>query len=575
MAKKAAWTVIVYLAGDNNLTTECMFALTEMKAAALGNNINVIAQFDPSDPYLPTHRYEIKRRGKNQCFRHDIIDRACYGASIGEPRFTVESKLADALAVKRKWERDHHCTALDDASLMGTPEAETIITDETDTGSPVMLYNFISFCLQKYKADHYLVVLSGHAGGTERDYLMKDESSAGSLTFNELKNVFQRVKDDLGRPIDILGMDNCLMSMAEICYELRGLAKVVVGCESFSPASGWPYREVLERLAKDFVKPKLARGQSIAEAAATAIVNEYVNYYAAYWLAGLSVTQSALNIGRVEKLHELIDRLAKLMERELIQEWKDTCANGRTARVRKFHDALLLAHWEAQSYNGEQFVDLFDFCDCLQVRLGRGDIAEQCRELKEFISKEFVLTSCYSGAAYQYSYGVSLYFPWSHVAPSYWNLDFNRVSDCKGWGSFLRTYTLLTRRPPRGVETNSRLAKALNGTIEDAMISVRMSDERMSDERMSDERMSDERMSDERMSDERMSDERMSDERMSDERMSDERMSDERMLDERMQSGLARSRVHSMRNPPNVFFPDQCIRNRRSHRETQERLRLR
>lgn len=88
-------------------------------------------------------------------------------------------------------------------------------------------------------------------------------------------------------------------------------------------------------------------------------------------------------------------------------------------------------------------------------------------------------------------------------------------------------------------------------------------------------RMSDERMSDERMSDERMSDERMSDERMSDERMSDERMSDERMLDERMQSGLARNRVHSMRNPPNVFFPDHCIRNRRSHRETQERLRLR
>ena len=37
MAKKAAWTVLVYLAGDNNLTTECVFALTEMKQAAVGN----------------------------------------------------------------------------------------------------------------------------------------------------------------------------------------------------------------------------------------------------------------------------------------------------------------------------------------------------------------------------------------------------------------------------------------------------------------------------------------------------------------------------------------------------------
>lgn len=37
MAKKnAAWTVMVYLAGDNNPSTECMFALTEMKEARVG-----------------------------------------------------------------------------------------------------------------------------------------------------------------------------------------------------------------------------------------------------------------------------------------------------------------------------------------------------------------------------------------------------------------------------------------------------------------------------------------------------------------------------------------------------------
>jgi hypothetical protein len=92
---------------------------------------------------------------------------------------------------------------------------------------------------------------------------------------------------------------------------------------------------------------------------------------------------------------------------------------------------------------------------------------------------------------------------------------------------------------------------------------------------MSDERMSDERMSDERMSDERMSDERMSDERMSDERMSEERMVVARMLDERMNSGVTRNRVYSMRNPPTVFFPDDCIRKRRSNLATQERLLVR
>lgn len=50
---------MIYLAGNNNLTAECMFALTEMKRASLSNDLNVMAQFDPSDPYLSSHRYEI------------------------------------------------------------------------------------------------------------------------------------------------------------------------------------------------------------------------------------------------------------------------------------------------------------------------------------------------------------------------------------------------------------------------------------------------------------------------------------------------------------------------------------
>jgi len=543
----AAWTVMVYLAGDNNLTTECMFALTEMKHAAFGKRLNVIAQYDPSDPYLPTHRYHIKKRGKKKSFRHDIIDRAGYVTQNGEVSFTRESLRAQALAKERRRERELRRPEWDEANLTGSPAEDEIITDDTDTGSPVTLYNFITFCLEEYPADHYLVVLSGHAGGTERDYLLKDESSARSLTFNELKNVFQRVKQDRnGKAIDILGMDNCLMSMAEICYELRGAAEIVIGCESFSPASGWPYREVLERLAQDFVSPNLPPDESIAAAAARAIVEEYVNYYANYWLAGLSVTQSALNVCKVEKLREQVDKLAQLMQQQLVAEWRE---NG-AGRERPFQDALLLAHWEAQSYNGEQFVDLFDFCDRLQTRLADGVVAEQCRAVKEFLSNEFVLTSCYSGADYQYSYGLSLYFPWSRVALSYWNLDFVKDSNGSGWGSFLKTYTLLTRRAPRGLDADSRLAKALNGTIEERLLAAGVVADGMDCDRMDSDRM------------------------LSDRMLSDRMLSD-RMLSDRMTSGVARNYVHSMRNPPNVFFPDECLRKRRAALVTQEMLLLR
>ena len=532
MAKKnAAWTVMVYLAGDNNLSTECMFALTEMKQANIGKHVNVIAQFDPSDPHLPTHRYVIQKRGKNKGFRHDIIDQACY-FDDGEIKFGKESACAQTLAADRKRERDLRLATWSEAYLTGSPQREPLNIYDTDSGSPVTLYNFISFCLQEYPADHYIVVLSGHAAGTERDYLMKDESSACSLTFNEMKRVFERVRKDLGRPLDIVGMDTCLMSMAEICYELRGSAEIVVGCESFSPASGWPYREVLERLADDFVNPRLQPEESVVEAAAKAIVKEYVNYYSNYWIAGLSVTQSALNVCKVEKLHEVINELAGRMEKQLIAEANAIPPNGGG---RQFQDALLLAHWEAQSYNGEQFVDLFDFCDCLQTRLGEGAIAEQCQVVKDFLESEFVLASCYSGAIYQYSYGVSLYFPWSYVALSYWNLDFVKEAQGSGWGSFLKTYTLLTRRTPRGMDAKSKLAQALNDRIANSLSS----------------------------------------EPVDDEHKSLYRMGIDRMGIDRTNTGAARNYIHSMRNPPNVFFPDECIRKRKSALLTQEMLRLR
>jgi len=51
-------------------------------------------------------------------------------------------------------------------------------------------------------------------------------------------------------------------------------------------------------------------------------------------------------------------------------------------------------------------------------------------------------------------------------------------------------------------------------------------------------------------------------------------MGTDRMCSDRMHSGLAKNYVHSMRNPPNVFFPDECLRKRRSTLLTEEILRL-
>ncbi len=56
------WTVMVYMAGDNNLSADCIWALTEMKKLNGVKGLNIIAQFDPSDGRAKTRRYEIITR---------------------------------------------------------------------------------------------------------------------------------------------------------------------------------------------------------------------------------------------------------------------------------------------------------------------------------------------------------------------------------------------------------------------------------------------------------------------------------------------------------------------------------
>ena len=53
------------------------------------------------------------------------------------------------------------------------------------------LLQFISWGINTYKAERYMVVLAGHGSGAVEDFLLKDETARDSLTLHELRDVFQ------------------------------------------------------------------------------------------------------------------------------------------------------------------------------------------------------------------------------------------------------------------------------------------------------------------------------------------------------------------------------------------------
>ncbi len=510
------WTVMVYLAGDNNLSEECIYSLTEMKKADVYDRIKIFVQFDPSDEFLPTQRYR--------------INRPHYYSPPWDPTGALAQDLSDFMG-DHGGNGAHNRTRFEHESPNHSmpikfPKGErSERKGEGGTGDPNMLFNFIAFCVdQRVKTDHYMLIVSGHGAGVMRDYLMKDNRPDGYLTVYDMRRILKRVKKKLKDKkndrlvIDIFGLDVCLMSMAEISYELRGCVRYALGCESYSPESGWPYAQMLASLNDFGQKPELKTFPQLLQQ----MVTDYVKFYSPYWLGGLSVNQSALDIGQVEELKRKILALTELLIPKLRDERDkrkkrfaenlrstnpiDPCARREII----LSDALVLSHWKAQSYNGELYVDIADFCDCL-CPLVDEPIKAACKYLSEFIKNTFVLKACFSGRKYQYSYGVSIYFPWDAVVPYYGRgIKFPRRSR---WLEFLDLYVSVTRRDPRparDIEFYERIAD-LN------LEGIRMSSDKMS-------------------------------------------------------SDKGGNPMHSMRNPPLLFAPDDCMLDPDANAEAQEKL---
>ena len=55
------WTVMVYLAGDNNLSEEMIYSIKEMYRVGASQDFAVTIQFDPSAISPKVRRYEITR----------------------------------------------------------------------------------------------------------------------------------------------------------------------------------------------------------------------------------------------------------------------------------------------------------------------------------------------------------------------------------------------------------------------------------------------------------------------------------------------------------------------------------
>lgn len=137
--KPKEWTVMIYLAGDNNLSEECVWAIKELYRVGLCEDIAVIAQYDSVAPGMPVTRYDLT----------DLPP-----STPSESAQTISRDTSgeqQAYAAFRNMDEDAKLPleAHDDKHVREFVTATAMI-------------NFAKDCVTKHPAKHYMLVLSGH-----------------------------------------------------------------------------------------------------------------------------------------------------------------------------------------------------------------------------------------------------------------------------------------------------------------------------------------------------------------------------------------------------------------------------
>lgn len=400
------WTFMVYLAGDNNLSAAGEIDLAEMRTIGSSAEVNIVAQFDNAGP-VGTTRYHICRNG------------------IGE---------------------------------------QSAPLGKTDSGSPEVLLDFVKWAVTAFPAQRYALVLWNHGNGWEpteidriaagvgaTDYsareaaersssplgkvffrtsvrrimeltsraeraICSDDGSGHSLDTVELGAVMAEIVKLTGKPIDLLGMDACLMSNLEVAYQVRDLVGCIVASEESEPNEGWPYDRVLQTLVQN---PLLSTAEL-----ASRIVRDYIQSYAQRGYSG-DVTQSALDLSRIQQLAQPLDDLADDLSRNMAAVAEEVWAAQRKS-VRFYHNTL----W-----------DIGDFCSELARATRNAGVRSAAQRVVQALASgvgQFVLAESHLGAGVNNCTGANIYLPaLTSVSRYYDELDFARSHR---WAGFLKAY---------------------------------------------------------------------------------------------------------------------------------------
>ena len=183
-----------------------------------------------------------------------------YGGATADIVEALEADLNDDVKVvlqtggTKKWQNE----------LINSDKLERFVIDKDDIkrveslpqgsmGDSATLISFLKFCRDNHKADHALLIIWDHGGGSAFQLANDENLDNDGLTLSELREALEAVwkPDPQHPPLEIIGFDACLMATLDVANVARGFARYMVASEDVVPGNGWEYTGFLNALAQN------------------------------------------------------------------------------------------------------------------------------------------------------------------------------------------------------------------------------------------------------------------------------------------------------------------------------------
>lgn len=365
---RAKWTFLVFLNAANNLQEFGPLNVNQMEKIGSTADVNIVVQW--------------KQANCSSCGRPDWVGTRRYFITKDNDPSRVNSQLVQDLGAN------------------------------IDMGDWRELRNFIVWTQQHYPADRYALVIWNHGAGWRPTRLERDRRltpfprsvSIDDSTGNEIQTWQLPQALSVTPRMDMVIFDASLMQMAEVAFEIRESAQVVVGSEESPPGEGYVYDTFLADL---IANPNMTPAQF-----GTQIVNRTLDAYG----SNGNNTQSAIDLSKIHNVAEKVSAFASSLQ----------------AHISDSRQAMIDARNNARSYAFPDNKDLVDYADRIKSGTPAADLKAAADAVRQAVIAAVIAER--HGNLSAGSHGLAIYVPSPfNYLSSYANLAFARATAWDEW----------------------------------------------------------------------------------------------------------------------------------------------